>query len=342
MSSATTTTGKKILLSGSRPTGQQHLGNYVGALAQWLQLQDECECFFMIADWHALTNSYNDTTAIPENIRNQAIDWLAVGLDPERATIFVQSAIKEHAELSLLLSMFTPLSWAEKCTSWKDLVEEKKIDEMRTYGFLGYPVLQTADILMYHADIVPVGKDQVEHIEKAQDIAQKVNFHYGEVFRIPKWRLSESPVLLGNDGRKMSKSYGNCIYLSETSPEVWDKVKVMVTDPARVRKTDPGDPAKCSVFDYHKVFTDKSKHPEIVENCTGAKWGCMQCKKVLHEALDAKFAPAREKRAELDRHPTMWREVLETGNRHARERARETMAVVREKLHLFPSDGTSA
>lgn len=342
-SSPTTTaadSGRKILLSGSRPTGRQHLGNYIGALAQWLELQDECECYFMVADWHALTNSYNDTSPLPENIRQQVIDWVAVGLDPEKSTIFIQSAVKEHAELNLLLGMFTPLGLAERCTSWKDLVVEQGIDEMRTYGFLGYPVLQSADILMYQAHVVPVGKDQVEHIEKTQDLAQKVNVRYGDVFRVPEWRLGKAPVLLGNDGRKMSKSYNNCIYLSETSEEVWDKVRVMKTDPARVRKTDPGDPEKCPVWDYHKAFTPADRHPEIVENCTGAKWGCIQCKQVLQEALDHKFAPARERRAELEKHEGAWKEILVEGNRKARRTARKTMEKVREKLNLFASDGS--
>lgn len=330
---------KKVLLSGSRPTGRQHLGNYVGALAQWLELQDECDCFFMIADWHALTNTYNDTRELQENIREQALDWLAIGLDHRRATIFVQSAVKEHAELALLLGMFTPLGLAERTTSWKDLVVEQGREEMRTYGFLGYPVLQSADILMYQAHVVPVGRDQVEHIEKTQDLAQKVNARYGEVFRVPQWRLSEAPVLLGNDGRKMSKSYGNCIYLSETTAEKWEKVRTMVTDPARVRKTDPGTPDKCPVFAYHKVFTPAEKHGEIVENCTGAKWGCMACKKVLHDALETHFAPAQERRSELAAQGDLWRDVLEEGNRTARVQARETMCKVREKLNLYPSDG---
>lgn len=329
---------KRILLSGSRPTGQQHLGNYVGALHQWLELQRECDCLFMIADWHAMTNNYNDTSVLPENIRNQAIDWLAVGLDPERSIIFVQSAIKEHAELSLILGMFTPLGLVERSTSWKDLVIEQGLDEMRTYGFLGYPVLQAADILIYDAHIVPVGKDQVEHIEKAQDIAQKINVRYGDVFRIPEWRLSHAPVLLGNDGRKMSKSYGNCIYLSETPEQVWEKVRVMVTDPARVKKTDPGDPNKCSVWDYHKVFTPKEGHAEIVENCTGAKWGCIQCKKVLSDAINEHFAPARERRARIESKPDCWKDVLTEGNKKARARAEKKMCEVREKLHLYDGE----
>ncbi len=326
---------KKRLLSGSRPTGLQHLGNYVGALSQWLELQEEVDAYFMIADWHAMTNNYNDLSVLPENIRNQMLDWIAIGLDPEKSTIFIQSAVKEHAELALLLGMFTPLGLAERCTSWKDLVVEQGNEELRTYGFLGYPVLQAADILMYQAHVVPVGKDQVEHIEKAQDIAQKINVRYGEVFRVPNWRLSQAPVLLGNDGRKMSKSYGNCIYISETPKEKWEKMRVMKTDPARVRKTDPGNPEKCTVWDYHKVFTPKERHAEIWENCTQAGWGCIQCKKVLAEAVEAKFQPAEEKRAALEAQPGKWKEILEAGNEKARKRARQTMETVREKLHLY-------
>jgi tryptophanyl-tRNA synthetase len=337
MTSQTNT--KPILLSGSRPTGRQHLGNYVGALAQWLELQEECRCFFMIADWHALTNSYNDTSNLPENIRNQALDWLSIGLDPEKSTIFVQSAVKEHAELALLLGMFTPLGLAERCTSWKDLVVEQGIDELRTYGFLGYPVLQAADILIYGANIVPVGKDQVEHIEKAVDLAQKLNVRYGDVFVVPKWRLSHSPVLLGNDGRKMSKSYGNTIQISDGADVMWEKIRVMVTDPARVKKTDPGDPAKCSVWDYHKVFTSKDRYEEITTNCTTAQWGCMQCKKVLFEAVNGHFAPTRDRRADLEAKRDVWKDILMEGNREARERARQTMTIVREKLHLYSSHG---
>jgi tryptophanyl-tRNA synthetase len=331
--------GRKILLSGSRPTGRQHLGNYVGALAQWLDLQDELECFFMIADWHALTSTYRDTTELRENVRQQMLDWLAVGLDPAKATIFAQSAVKEHAELHLLLSMFAPLGLMERCTSWKDNVVEGGNEMLRTYGFLGYPCLQSADILMYQAHVVPVGKDQVEHIEKTQDLAQKINHLYGTeadpVFRVPEWRLGNAPVLLGNDGRKMSKSYGNCIYLSEPAAEVEQKVMVMVTDPARVRKTDPGDPDKCSVWSYHKVFTDAKHYDGIQDGCRNAKIGCRQCKKLLADEINARFEPARQRRAELERDPDHWRDVLRQGNAAARTRAVATMERVRDKLHLY-------
>lgn len=332
-------TGRPVLLSGSRPTGRQHLGNYVGALAQWEPMQDDVECFFMIADWHALTSNYRDTTELRDNIREQVMDWLAVGLDPARSTIFVQSAIKEHAELNLLLGMFAPLGLMERCTSWKDNVIEQGNELLRTYGFLGYPCLQSADILMYQAHVVPVGRDQVEHIEKTQDLAQKVNFLYGTqddpVFRVPQWKLSESPVLLGNDGRKMSKSYGNCIYIADTAEEVTQKVSVMVTDPARVRRSDPGDPEKCSAWSYHKVFTDPSHHEWITNGCRQADIGCRQCKKLLSDQINERFDPVRERRAALERDPSALHDVLAEGNRTARQRAEETMAHVREKLHLY-------
>ena len=340
--SALRETEKKILLSGSRPTGRQHLGNYVGALAQWVPLQDEVECFFMIADWHALTSTYRDTAELQENIRQQTIDWLSVGLDPGRATIFVQSAVKEHAELSLLLGMFAPLGLMERCTSWKDNVIEQGNEVLRTYGFLGYPCLQSADILIYQAHVVPVGRDQVEHVEKTQDLAQKVNHLYGTeadpVFRVPEWKLSEAPVLLGNDGRKMSKSYGNCIYIADTPEEVEQKVSVMVTDPARIRRNDPGEPEKCSAWSYHKVFTNKEHYEGITTGCRTAGIGCRDCKKLLASQINEKFAPAREKRAELEANPSLWKDVLHAGNAKARARAAENMAKIREKLKLYTEE----
>ncbi|MDX2177081.1 MAG: tryptophan--tRNA ligase [Candidatus Sumerlaeia bacterium] len=330
-----TTTARPVLLSGSRPTGRQHLGNYIGALVQWLDLQDSHSCFFMIADWHALTSTYRDTSELPANIRNQMLDWLAIGLDPERSVIFLQSAVKEHAELSLLLGMFAPLGLMERCTSWKDNVVEQGNELLRTYGFLGYPCLQAADILLYDTHVVPVGKDQVEHIEKAQDLAERVNHYYGGVFRVPQWRLSpQAPVLLGNDGRKMSKSYGNTIFVTEDRDSVREKAMVMVTDPARVRRTDPGDPEKCSVWSYHKIFTDASRHEEIQTGCRAAGIGCRDCKKILVEALEKRFDPIRERRATLEADAAGTRDLIEHGNARAREVARATMERVREKLNL--------
>jgi tryptophanyl-tRNA synthetase len=288
-------------------------------LAQWLQLQDEMRCFFMIADWHALTNNYRDTSSIPENIRQQTLDWLAVGLDPSKATIFVQSAVKEHAELSLLLGMFTPVGLMERCTGWKE-ANERGDDVLRTYGFLGYPCLQTADILMYQAHVVPVGKDQQEHVEKAQDIAQKVNFLYGTetnpVFRVPEWQLGTAPMLPGNDGRKMSKSYDNCIYITEDAATVEQKVSIMVTDPARVRRHDPGNPEKCSVWEYHKVFTDKKHHDWIWKGCTTAGIGCRDCKKLLAERSTRSSSPcasdARRWRRQTSTGGVCWRPATRT------------------------------
>lgn len=328
---------KEILLSGSRPTGPQHLGNYIGALSQWLELQEETHAYFMVADWHALTSTYRDTRDLRENIRRQMIDWLSIGLDPQKATIFLQSAVKEHAELNLVLGMFTPLGLMERCTSWKDNVIEQGNEELRTYGFLGYPCLQTADILIYNAHVVPVGKDQVEHIEKAQDIAEKINFLYGEVFRVPKWRLSkEAPLLLGTDGRKMSKSYGNTLYLSEPQVEMNEKILKMPTDPARVRRTDPGEPEKCPAWSYHKLFTPADRHEEITTGCRTAGIGCRDCKKILCKALEDHLAPSRERRATLESSGDAWREILEDGNARARATAQRTMSHVREKLHLWP------
>jgi len=328
---------KEILLSGSRPTGQQHLGNYIGALVQWLELQEETHAYFMVADWHALTSTYRDTSDLRSNIREQMIDWLSIGLDPEKSTIFLQSAVKEHAELNLLLGMFTPLGLMERCTSWKENVIERGNDELRTYGFLGYPCLQTADILVYRAHVVPVGRDQVEHIEKTVDIAEKVNFLYGDVFRVPRWRLSkQAPLLLGTDGRKMSKSYKNCIYLAESADAVAKKIAVMPTDPARVRRTDPGNPDKCPAYEYHKVFTPENRHPEIREGCTTAGIGCRDCKKILSDAINEQLAPVREKRAALENDANLWRDALEAGNAKARRAAAATMEHVRDKLKLWP------
>lgn len=323
------------ILSGSRPTGVQHLGNYIGALRQWVPLQDEFECFFMVADWHALTGMYRDTSELVPNIEQQVVDWLSVGLDPARATIFIQSAVKEHAELQLLLGMFTPLGLMERCTSWKEQVLDQGNELLRTYGFLGYPCLQSADILMYQAHVVPVGRDQVEHIEKCQDIAEKVNFLYGPVFVIPQWKISEIPVLLGNDGRKMSKSYGNCIYLRDDAAEVNAKTDVMVTDPARVRRHDPGNPEVCSVYSYHKVFTEAEQVKTIDVECRRAGIGCRDCKKMLAKSLNALMDAWREKRAELTAHPELAKDVIEAGNKVAQGRARQTMERVRDMLHLY-------
>ncbi len=325
---------RKRILSGNRPSGLLHLGNYVGALQNWVNLQDEYECFFMIADWHALTSEYTDTSEIEGNIREMLLDWLSVGLDPERSTIFIQSQIKQHAELSLMLGMFTPLPWLERCPTYKEQIMEMANRDLSTYGFLGYPVLQAADIVIYRADAVPVGEDQVPHLEFTREVVRRINHIYGKLFPEPQTLLSRVPKLLGTDGRKMSKSYNNCIYLSDDAETVRKKVNKMVTDPARVRRTDKGHPEVCSVFSYHRVF-NADQVPTIERQCRNAEIGCTDCKQNLARAINHLLDPFRRKRQELQANPEYVREVVEKGNAHAREVAEETMRDVRTALHLL-------
>ncbi|MGB4648496.1 MAG: tryptophan--tRNA ligase, partial [Acetivibrionales bacterium] len=249
--------GKKTMLSGMRPTGALHLGNYFGALENWVKLQDEYDCYYFIADWHALTTGYEDTSELKSNINSMVIDWLSAGLDPEKCTIFLQSSVKEHAELHLLFSMMTPLSWLYRCPTYKDQLAQLKDRNITTYGFLGYPCLQAADILMYKAAAVPVGEDQVPHVELTREMARRFNYIFGEVFPEPQAKLTKAKVLPGTDGRKMSKSYNNTIALSDDPDTVRKKVMSMVTDPARIRKDDPGHPEVCTVFSFHKVFNEE-------------------------------------------------------------------------------------
>ena len=249
---------RKRVLSGMRPSGKLHLGHYLGVLVNWKKLQEENDCFFFVADWHALTTEYDRTTVIRESIDDMVIDWLASGIDPQKATIFIQSHVPEHAELHLLLSMITPLPWLERNPTYKEQLREQTTRDLQTYGFLGYPVLQAADILMYDATLVPVGIDQVPHLELTREIARRFNFLYKECLTIPEAYLTETSKMMGTDNRKMSKSYGNAILLSDTSEEAWAKVKPMVTDPARQRRTDCGNPEICNVFSYHRIFSDEA------------------------------------------------------------------------------------
>ncbi len=325
---------KKRILSGNRPTGLLHLGNYVGALQNWVNLQEEYQCFYMVADWHALTSEYADTAEVRASIEAMFLDWLAAGLDPERSVLFIQSKVKQHAELALLLGMFVPLPWLERCPTYKEALEQIKNKDLRTYGFLGYPVLQAADILIYKADAVPVGEDQLPHLELTREIARRVNFIYGDVFTEPKAILSRVPKLLGTDGRKMSKSYGNCIYLSDDEKTVNYKVSQMVTDPARVRRNDKGHPEVCSVFDYHRAFTQE-RIDEIATNCRSAATGCVECKKMLAASLNTLLEPMREKRAKLIADPDYVKGVIADGNCHAAAEAEKTMERVREALKLI-------
>jgi tryptophanyl-tRNA synthetase len=323
-----------------RPTGPLHIGHYLGALGNWFRLQDEYECFYFVADWHALSTMYDESATLAEYTDEIIKDWLSVGLDPERSTFFLQSAILEHAELLVLLSMITPLSWLERVPSYKEVREQLSHKDLATYGFLGYPLLQTADIIIYRANYVPVGMDQLPHLELAREIVRRFNFMYSneeekQVFPEPEALLTEAPKVPGTDGRKMSKSYDNAIYLKDSAETIWEKLRPMVTDPARVRRTDPGDPEKCPVFDLHRFFTSEEKRAEAAEGCRTAGIGCIDCKKILYEALEKTMGPIREKRAVYDRKPDLVRQILRDGNSRARKEASKTMTDVRAAITLY-------
>ena len=326
--------GRKRLLSGMRPTGSSHLGHLVGAYRNWVAMQDEFDAFYCIVDWHALTTDYKDTSDLRASTLEIATDWLAVGLDPKRCTLFVQSQVPEHAELHLLLSMVVPLGWLERVPTYKELIKELKEKDLHTYGFLGYPVLQAADILMYDAAVVPVGEDQKPHVELTREIARRFNQFYGDVVTEPDVRLTPSPRLPGTDGRKMSKSYGNVIGIAEDEDSVRGKLKTMMTDPARKRLKDPGDPAKCPVFDLHRIFSDGETQNWAAEGCRTAGIGCIQCKNALADHLVAEIAPIGERRREYEKRPDDVRDVLAAGRREASEAARATMERVRAAVRL--------
>lgn len=324
---------KGVILSGMRPTGRLQLGNLLGALDNWVKLQEEYQCYFSVVDWHALTTDYENPERIRDNVQEMVIDWLSAGLDPKKCVIFKQSDVKEHAELHLLLSMLTPLSWLERCPTYKDQLLQLKEKNIATYGFLGYPLLQAADILIYKASAVPVGEDQAPHIELTREIARRFNFLYREIFPEPKTLLNAVKLLPGIDGRKMSKSYGNTIYMSASPEEIMEKVKLMITDPQRIRKNDPGDPDVCTVYAFHKIF-NAGETEEIEEVCRKGAIGCVQCKKILAEKKVKQLRPIYEKRQELLKKPEYIREILEEGRDKAREKAGETMEEVREAMKL--------
>ena len=322
------------VLSGMRPTGKLHLGNLVGALQNWIKLQDRYDSYHFVADWHMLTTEYANTSDLQSNIQEMVMDWLAVGLDPQKATLFVQSRLPEHAELHLLFSMVTPLGWLERVPTYKEQLENLQGRDLHTYGFLGYPVLQAADILMYKAGYVPVGEDQVPHVELTREIARRFNQFYGEIFPEPQTLLTPSPRLRGTDGRKMSKSYGNAIYLSDP-PEVVDKkVRGMMTDPARKRRYDPGDPEKCPVFDHHKVFSPPDVVERVDRGCRTAEMGCVECKQLMAHYLNEYLAPIQERRKVYEREPQKVWNILAEGTEKARCVARATMAEVRTATKL--------
>jgi tryptophanyl-tRNA synthetase len=324
---------KGRIFSGMRPTGRLHLGNYLGALDNWVKLQHDYECFFSVVDWHALTTAYKDTELLRENIREMTIDWLSAGLDPEGAVIFRQSDVKEHGELHLLLSMITPLSWLERCPTYKEQLKQLADREITTYGFLGYPVLMAADILVYKADTVPVGEDQLPHLELAREIVRRFNFLYEPVFPEPQSKLTQVPLLPGLDGRKMSKSYGNVLLLAEDPEVLKGKIRQMVTDPQRVRRHDPGDPEVCPVFAFHKVFSPQQLDFIDVE-CRRAGIGCVDCKKQLWTNLIEELGPIYERRQELEKDPGFVEDVLREGAVKARQVAEKTMAEVRKVMRL--------
>jgi tryptophanyl-tRNA synthetase len=326
---------KKRILSGMRPTGRLHLGNLHGALDNWIKLQSQYDCFFFVADWHALTTDYATPGQIQENTWEMILDWLSAGLDPEQATLFIQSEVKEHAELYLLLSMITPLPWLERNPTYKEQQQQLTQKDLATHGFLGYPVLQAADIIIYRANGVPVGKDQLPHVELTREIARRFNFLYNcEVFPIPDALLTEVPVLPGTDGRKMSKSYGNCIYITEPAESIREKVTKMMTDPQRVRRTDKGDPELSPVYAYHKLYSSPSEISEVAEGCRTAGIGCVDCKKILIKNILARLAPLREKRLHLEQNMNQVREAIYTGIEASRKQAVATMVEVRKAIGL--------
>ncbi|MGA2358250.1 MAG: tryptophan--tRNA ligase [Terriglobales bacterium] len=374
----TTPSIKKRVLSGMRSTGKLHLGNYVGALENWVRMQEQYDCFFCVADWHALTTDYADTSRLKENSIDVLLDWLAAGLDPAKCVMFIQSHVPAHAELHLLLSMITPLGWLERVPTYKEQKENIKGKDLDTYGFLGYPVLQSADILIYKADFVPVGEDQVAHVELTREIARRFNAFYEfaqpvvtettrlteqqrdllissgteitpdtdyvfprTVFPEPQALLTPAPRLPGTDGRKMSKSYDNAVMLTDPEPVVRQKLKTMVTDPARVRRTDRGNPDVCPVGDLHKIFSSKETMAKVYEGCRSAGIGCIECKSWVADALVKILNPMQERRKKYEDNPRLAWDILEAGSARAREVAGGTMDEVRKAMGLDYSPNDS-
>ncbi len=322
------------VLSGMRPTGKIHLGHLHGVLENWRELQERYECFYFAADWHALTSEYKDPSVIRDSVAEMFVDWLAVGIDPGKATLFVQSWVKEHAELHLLLSMITPLGWLERNPTYKEQQEELKGKDLGTYGFLGYPVLQAADILIYKAQYVPVGKDQLPHLEITREIARRFAFLFRQVFPEPQALLTEAPNVPGTDGRKMSKSYNNAIFLADPPEVITEKVAQMFTDPQRGRRTDPGRPEVCGVFALHKIYTDREKLREIETECRRAGIGCVDCKRILAKNLCDYLAPLQEKRNSLMGRLDEVKDIVQEGSARARAVASSTMEEVREAMGM--------
>jgi tryptophanyl-tRNA synthetase len=325
-------THKIKVFSGLRPTGPCHLGHLAGALRNWLKLQEKYQCFYSIVTWHGFSSEYMKSTSVRENTFEVAADWLSIGLDPKKCTIFVQSDVKEHAELHLLLSMVIPLPWLMRVPTFKEMQKELPEKDLNTYGFLGYPVLQTADIILYKAGIVPVGEDQAYHLELAREITRRFNRLFKDIFPEPQMLLTEVPKLAGTDGRKMSKSFGNAINLKDSREEIRQKISTMMTDVRRKRRSDPGVPEECPVFTLHKAFVTKEKREELAQGCRTAGIGCLECKTVVIDSIIQILNPFWEKRRVLESNPKLVWEILEEGNKKARSVAQKTMEEVRSAL----------
>jgi len=330
---------KKRVLSGMRATGRMHLGHLVGALENWVKLQDSYQCYFFVADWHALTTDYADTSQLTENTFQMVTDWLAAGLDPEKSTLFLQSRVLEHAELHLLFSMITPLGWLERVPTYKEQREQIRDKDLGTYGFLGYPVLQAADILIYRANFVPVGEDQVPHVELTREVARRFNVTYAKVFPEPGVLLTPTPKLPGLDGRKMSKSYNNTIDLGDDPDTIRQKVSTMLTDPQRVRRSDPGRPEICPVFGYHRRYSPPDVIARVDAECRTAQIGCVDCKALMASHLVPALEPIRQRRRRYEAEPGLVWDILAEGTRRAQRAARATMRRVRQAMHLNHPEG---
>jgi tryptophanyl-tRNA synthetase len=322
----------KRVVSGMRPTGRLHLGHFHGAIKNWIAISQKAECFFFSADWHALTTDYKDPSKIAEAQREMFADWIAAGLDPEKCTLFVQSQVKQHAELFLLLGMITPIGWLERVPTYKEQLEQLSEKELHNFGFLGYPVLQAADIAIYRADAVPVGQDQVSHLEFGRELVRRFNHLYGDVLVEMHPYLTEVPKILGLDGRKMSKSYGNAVELGEDPESARKRIMVAVTDPARKRRSDPGNPEICAIYHLHRAYSPKERVEMVDRECRTAGIGCVDCKKLLLESLLPALEKHREARAKLSA-PRI-EELVQLGTAKARKVAEETMQSVRAAMKL--------
>lgn len=324
---------KGIIFSGMRPTGKLHLGNYLGALENWIKLQEEYKCFFGVVDLHALTTGYDQTEGLKENIREMLIDWFSAGVDPEKSTVLIQSYVPEHAELHLLFSMITPMPWLERNPVLKEQVRDLGLKENINYGLLGYPVLMASDILIYKSNAVPVGEDQIHHVELAREIARRFNSLYQNIFPLPQVKLTKIPRVPGIDGKRMSKSLGNTISISDCPKVINEKVKSMITDTQKIRLNDPGHPGICIVFTYQKMF-NPDQYKEISTGCKSGKLGCVECKKILAKTLANKFVGFREKRKYFEKNPKIIREIIIEGSRKARSVAQQTLEEVKKAMKI--------